>query len=68
MSAIMGYWLTSQLRRPDRIAAATGDLMQYLANGKLEVIVGQTFPLAEVAEAYRAISERKTTGKVVLLM
>jgi NADPH2:quinone reductase len=34
----------------------------------LEVIVGQTFPLIEAAEAHRAISERKTIGKVVLLI
>jgi NADPH2:quinone reductase len=37
-------------------------------SGKLEIIVGQTFPLAEAAEAHRAIAERKTTGKVVLLV
>ena len=66
--AIIGYWLTSQLRRPDRLAAAMKDLMQYLASGKLEVIVGETFPLVEAAEAHRAISDRKTIGKVVLLM
>ena len=53
--AIIGYWLTSQLQRPDRIAAAMKDLMQYLASGKLEVIVGQTFPLVEAAEAYTAL-------------
>ncbi len=64
--AIIGYWLTSQLRRPDRIAVAMKDLMQYLASGKLEVIVGETFPLVEAADAHHAISERKTIGKVVL--
>ena len=42
--------------------------MQFLASGKLEIIVGQTFPLAEAAEAHRAIAERKTVGKVVLLV
>jgi len=66
--AIIGYWLASQLRRPERIAQAVMDLMQYLLSGKLEVVVGQTFPLAEAAEAHRAIAERKTTGKVVLLV
>jgi NADPH:quinone reductase len=66
--AIIGYWLTSQLRRIDRIAAATRELMQYLASGKLEIIVGQTFPLAEAAEAHRAIAERRTVGKVVLVV
>jgi NADPH2:quinone reductase len=66
--AIIGYWLTSQLRRADRVATAAMELMQFLANGKVEIIVGQTFPLAEAAEAHRAIAERKTVGKVVLLV
>jgi NADPH2:quinone reductase len=66
--AIIGYWLASQLRRPDRIAQAVMELMQYVANGKLEIVVGQTFPLAEAAEAHQAIAERKTKGKVVLLV
>ena len=43
-------------------------LMQYLFNGQLEIIVGQTFPLEQAAEAHTAIAERKTTGKVVLLV
>jgi len=56
------------LSRPDRIAAAAVELMQYLATGTLQIIVGQTFPLAEAAEAHRAIAARSTTGKVVLLV
>ncbi len=66
--SIVGYWLTAWLSRPDRIAAATIELMQYLASGVLQIIVGQTYPLAEAAEAHRAIAERRTTGKVVLLV
>ncbi|GAC1347768.1 MAG: NADPH:quinone oxidoreductase family protein [Ktedonobacteraceae bacterium] len=65
--AIIGYWLTAQLNRTDHVAMAAMELMQYLISGKLEIIVGQTFPLAEAAEAHRAIAERKTMGKVVLL-
>lgn len=64
--SIIGYWLTSWMSRPDRIAVAAQELMQYLAQGKLKIVVGQTFPLAEAAEAHKAIAERKTTGKVVL--
>ncbi len=66
--SVVGYWLTAWLSRPDRIAAATIELMQYLASGTLQIIVGQTYPLAEAAEAHRAIAERRTTGKVVLLV
>lgn len=64
--AIIGYWLTAQLSRTDRVARAMLEIMQYLNSGKLEIVVGQTFPLAEAAEAHRAIADRKTVGKVVL--
>lgn len=66
--AIIGYWLTSQLQRTDRIAAAAMELMQYLASGKLEIVVGQTFPLADAEQAHTAIAERRTMGKVVLIV
>lgn len=42
--------------------------MHYLAKDKLEIIVGQTFPLAEVAKAHEIISSRNTMGKTVLIV
>ena len=66
--AVIGYWLTSQLSRTDRVARAMLEIMQYLSSGKLEIIVGQTFPLAEAAQAHQAIAERKTVGKTVLVV
>ena len=66
--SIIGYWLTSRLQQADRLALAAMEVMQYLVTGKLEIIVGQTFPLAEATEAHRAIAERRTMGKVVLLV
>ncbi len=66
--AIIGYWLSSWLQRADRVAMAALELMQYLNGGKLKIIVGNTFPLADAVEAHRAIAERKTTGKVVLII
>ena len=65
--AIICYWPTTQLGRPERIARTAAALMQYLVDGKLEISVGQTLPLAEAAAAHRAIAERTTTSKVVLL-
>jgi NADPH2:quinone reductase len=44
------------------------ELMQYLASGRLEIVVGETFPLAEAEQAHKAIAERKTMGKVVLVV
>src|SRR5579863_7808420 len=48
--AIIGYWLTAQLRRPDRITRAVLELLQYFINGQLQFIVGQTFPLEQAAD------------------
>ena len=68
IQAIIGYWLTSQLSRTDHIARAMMEIMQYLTTGRLEIIVGQTFPLTEAAAAHQAIADRKTMGKVVLVV
>ena len=35
--------------------------------GDLDVRVGATFPLADAADAHRALESRSTTGKVLLL-
>ncbi len=64
--AVIGYWLTAWMSRPDKTADAAQALVQYLASGKLRIVVGNTFPLDKAADAHRAIAARKTTGKVVL--
>lgn len=66
--AIIGYWLTAWMSRPDRIAGAAMELMQFLASGKLQIIVGNAYPLAEAVQAHQAIANRQTMGKVVLLV
>jgi len=48
-------------------AAARLQLTELAANGKLRVVVSQTFPLIEAAEAHRAVLAGHTTGKVVLV-
>lgn len=60
-SGFGGPWL-----RPGRAQAAREELSRYLRDGNLRV-VGPSFPLAEAAEAHRAVEGRATVGKVVLL-
>jgi NADPH2:quinone reductase len=54
---------------PDRasLEARAGEVLGAVASGRLKVRIGHTFPLAEAAEAHRALEGRKTTGKVLLL-
>lgn len=64
--SISGFLLGFNPQHPEQTGKALMEMMQSIAEGKLELIVGQTFPLAEAAEAHRAMEARKTSGKVVL--
>lgn len=44
-----------------------GDVLGWIASGKLKLRMEFTFPLAEAAEAHRSLEGRKTTGKVLLI-
>jgi NADPH:quinone reductase len=48
------------------IQARAGDIFNWIAEGRLEVLVDRVFPLAEAAEAHRYIEARMTMGKVLL--
>lgn len=42
------------------------ELAALVADGSLEIPIAGTFPLGEVAQAYRELAERSTHGKIVL--
>jgi NADPH2:quinone reductase len=44
-----------------------GELLQWVADGVLDVRIGREFPLTEAAEAHRELEGRMTTGKVLLI-
>jgi len=48
-------------------AAATQELYDLVASGQINIEKGQQWPLAEAAEAQRAVEARQTTGKVILV-
>lgn len=45
----------------------SGELFELVAQGKLQVRIGASFPLAEAAAAHTALESRSTTGKVILV-
>jgi NADPH2:quinone reductase len=47
---------------PDEQRACADDINRWLAGGKLKVLIGRTFPLAEAAAAHR-LQEENTLGK-----
>jgi NADPH2:quinone reductase len=49
------------------LEARAAEVLGRVASGRLKVRIGRTFPLAETADAHRALEGRETTGKVLLL-
>ena len=52
---------------PEELRAAADMLFAVLASGVVNIEIGQTWPLAEVADAHRALESRQTTGSTLLL-
>ncbi len=44
-----------------------GDVLGWMASGKLEIRIDKTYPLAEAAQAHRDLESRKTAGKLLLI-
>ncbi|HZN97324.1 MAG TPA: quinone oxidoreductase [Gemmatimonadales bacterium] len=51
----------------EELGARASDLFQWVMAGALKVRIDRTFPLAQAAEAHRALEGRGTTGKVLLI-
>lgn len=52
---------------PDELRKRARQLFSMIGSGKVTIQINQTFPLAKVAQAHRALEGRKTTGQTVLL-
>jgi NADPH2:quinone reductase len=54
------------LQTREELLSRCDDLFAWIGEGSLQVIIGAEYPLAEAAEAHRALEGRRTTGKVLL--
>jgi NADPH2:quinone reductase len=64
--AVVGFYLFHCLGRPGMFTDALAELFARSARGELKAIVGNTYPLAQAAQAHRDLSERRTSGKLLL--
>jgi NADPH2:quinone reductase len=58
--------LAHYLATPEELAARAAELLGWISAGWLWVHIDRTYPLAEAAEAHRALESRGTVGKVLL--
>ncbi|HYN39041.1 MAG TPA: NADPH:quinone oxidoreductase family protein, partial [Rhodospirillales bacterium] len=66
IAAIGYYWGAHKTVKPAWMRASFEELLSWLAAGRLNPLVSQTFSLDEAPEAMQALKARRTTGKVVL--
>ena len=65
-ASVIGYYLTTVVRRRDACAPAIAELADHVVAGRLRILRGATLPLERAADAHRAIESRASTGKIVL--
>ena len=58
--------LGAYIANRDEMLHRANELFSWVGGGTLHVRIGAEFPLADVAEAHRALEGRRTTGKVLL--
>jgi NADPH2:quinone reductase len=58
--------LNTHISDPKELAWRSGDVFRWIADGKLQLRIDRVYPLAETAEAHRALEARQTSGKVLL--
>jgi NADPH:quinone reductase len=59
----MGDYTTTR----QELLSSAGRVFAMLESGKLSVTIGQSFALADIAEAHRALEGRATTGSTIIL-
>ena len=59
----LGHYIATR----EELLARAGDVLGWLRDGKLALRAEHDFPLAQAADAQRALEGRKTTGKVLLI-
>jgi NADPH2:quinone reductase len=55
------------IARREDLERAAAEVFEIVASGKVKVEIGREWPLAEAAEAHRALAARETTGSLVLV-
>ncbi|HWB86377.1 MAG TPA: quinone oxidoreductase [Bryobacteraceae bacterium] len=59
----LGHYIAAR----DEFLWRSGDVLGWVAAGKLKLRIAGTYPLAQAADAHRALEGRQTAGKLLLL-
>jgi NADPH2:quinone reductase len=64
--AVIGFWMAHALERPAMVRDALRELFELVAGGRLRILIGGTYPLAQAGQAHLDLAARRTTGKLLI--
>jgi NADPH2:quinone reductase len=64
---VSGFTLYTVAVVPEVMRRGIEESIRLVAEKKVKIVIGKTFPLAQAAEAHRFIESRQSTGKLVLI-
>jgi NADPH2:quinone reductase len=64
---VSGFTLYTVAAVPEAMRRGIEESFKLIAQGKVKLLVGKSFPLAQAAEAHKFIESRQSTGKLVLI-
>jgi NADPH:quinone reductase len=65
--SLMRPSLTHHVRNHADVTRRAGDLFDWITRGKLDIMIGNSFPLSAAAEAHRSLESRRSVGKILLI-
>lgn len=68
MTSVHGLWLSRLINYPEIMQKTALALMPMVQEGKLKPVIGHRMNIAQIAEAYRLMLEKKNFGKIVLTL
>lgn len=63
---VSAFWLFTVTRTPEVARRGIEQVLDWIANGMVELRIGLKLPLEQAAEAHKRMEDRQTTGKILL--
>jgi NADPH:quinone reductase len=64
--SVSGFWLSHVLSRPGGLGPALEELISMIHAGRLNLVTGGSYPLAEASKAHEELRSRRSIGKLIL--
>jgi len=64
--AVVGFWLAHCFNKPSMLAPQMAELLALVESGRLNPVLGGTYPLGQARQAHEALRSRHSVGKIVL--